>query len=126
MFFLPPRGLGVDEAIACAVDSESHFAGLGARTEFCRSKGVDYENTLRYGELIKRWASPHHSAAAAEEPPSPPIPKREPQRLLVIQVPGSSARLAMFIRGCPICIDRSHGLDTCRHLPADVRVFFSG
>jgi hypothetical protein len=133
------------EAAEVVGDAEARFASLGARAEFCRSHGIDYDRFRRCAPLV--CALERALAAAA----GPNVPDENVSHMfdfssdvgapeLVIESIGDSSggvRVRVRVAGvsngdhdaldragrCPLCRHSGHRLRMCPHVPDELRPF---
>ena len=104
----------IAEVMVIVDDAERSFPGSeSARSLYCRSKGVDYENVTKYM---------HHVASLSlmmeekcEESPD--------DGAVRIKIMGTPIMIVTPHGKCPLCGDMGHRLSMCPMLPPDVRPF---
>ena len=97
-------------------DAETSFSNTSARIEYCRSKGVDYERTLEYMQVVEGLEGLTESL--------PYKTKYEISR--TITSPNMSISLSIISTlsesCCPLC-NQEHRLSLCPLLPDELRPF---
>lgn len=109
--------LALDEAIAHSKEAERLYEGLSARIEFCKSKGVDYENVVAYAEVLERLMTSvddttKHLIVTCDETGR--------VKIIIGNRASSSSRAGGC---CPLCLDPTHRLALCPNLPDELRPF---
>jgi len=106
--------LFLDEAIAHSKDAERLYASRSSRIEYCKSKGVDYENVLEYAHIMERLMS------SLNDPRKHLIVTCDENGKIKIVI-GNSKRGVKIV--CPLCLDPMHRLSLCPNLPDELRPF---
>lgn len=142
-----PRPPTESEAADVVAESDAKYLTEGARSEFCRSRGVDYDRYRRCATDVRAL-----ERAMRLEPASPPPSADEIVAMLQQQQqsrPDASIDLSVecinddfgLVRvrvkwlseeahetlerfgRCPLCLDTGHNLRMCPHLPDELRPF---
>ena len=113
------KKLMLSEAVKHAKDAERLYEGTSARIEYCKSKGVDYENVIAYADVIEKLAS------AVDSKKHLLVRCDESGKVQIIIGNTSSYSSSTTGLGCPLCLDRKHRLALCPHLPDELRPFVS-
>ena len=126
------------EAAAVVVDAESRFASLGARAEFCRSQGIDYDRFRRCARHVCALERAFAAAGGLKVPDDKVSDVGAPE--LIIESIGDSSggvRVRVRVSGlsngdhdaldragrCPLCRHTGHRLRMCPHVPDELRPF---
>jgi hypothetical protein len=108
--------LFLDEAIAHSKDAERLYASRSSRIEYCKSKGVDYENVLEYAHIMERLMS------SLNDPRKHLIVTCDENGKVRIVIGNSNSKRGVKIV-CPLCLDPMHRLSLCPNLPDELRPF---
>jgi len=127
------------EALSTVAQAISHYGSEGARVEYCRWHGVDYERTLTYAAIVQALdcALEANDVLPPNVVPLLLAPPKRPQEVgtptievvntkLRVRIDGVSdaAFNAMVRMGCcPLCRQKIHTLSMCPLLPNELRPF---
>jgi hypothetical protein len=107
----------LDEAVKHAKEAERLYEGTSARIEYCKSKGVDYENVIAYADVLEKLAS------AVDSKKHLLVRCDDSGKVQIII--GNTSLTSTSGLGCPLCLDRKHRLALCPNLPDELRPFVS-
>lgn len=140
------------DADAIVAEADARYESPGARSEFSRSRGVDYERFKRFAlevRMLERAfvseSSPGAGAPPTREAALLPRPERTrpPTAELCLEAieaeddSGDVVRVRVRVVGlteqaheslelagrCPLCRRRGHALRMCPHVPSELRPF---
>ena len=138
------------EAVRVIAEAEGAFEGHGARVEYCRAKGVDYERSLRYIPVLQSlenaFESDGESATLRNPPLWPPLNRNhllsdQSSRIpyLEVRTPYLEVRTGVRVRiagmsdeefdqivregKCPLCCRDRHELVMCPMMPNEMKPF---
>lgn len=116
LFMTPKHRLALDEVLAHSKEAERLYAGRSARIEYCKTKGIDYENVLEYAHILEKLMDSlddtrKHLLVTCDENGKVKI------------IIGNGKRSVKSSIGCPLCLDARHRLALCPNLPDELRPF---
>lgn len=119
LFVAQKYRLALDEAVAHSREAERLYEGKSARIEYCRSKGVDYENVIAYAGYIERLMATvddvrKHLIVTCDE---------SGKIKIIIGNSAVNRNTTTTGLGCPLCLDPRHRLALCPNLPDELRPF---
>ncbi len=132
------------EALSTVAQAISHYGSEGARVEYCRWHGVDYERTLTYVAIVQALDCALKALDDVRPPNVVPLLLAPPKRPQEVGTPtievvrgGGNMKLRVRIDGvsddafnamvrmgcCPLCRQKIHTLSMCPLLPNELRPF---
>jgi hypothetical protein len=127
---LPRHRTDIEDAISHMDAADRAYATRSSRIEYCKSKGVDYENVVKYAETVLAL---NRLIGRGRDNTSLLVTCSE-NGVIKVEVVGHATDNVfdpLKSRGsrprsfCPLCLGRDHRLSLCPDLPDELRPFVS-
>ena len=113
--------LTMSDVVEVVDDAQKYFpSSESARIEYCRSKGVSYDNFVRYVEFVADASMTFERQEDGDDTEEAKAVDDTTTRMKIIGTPITVVRPAS---SCPLCNSAEHPLAQCPNLPNELRPF---